>query len=114
MVSSPYMAGMLGPQMVRYKVFLVSPAILMSMFTTGKGACYRTDEGFPEGARLIGVRYEHPNVMIWVEHESFPEIPYEGQAPQGTITCTRFYDHPEHPAETAQRDGLDGAGTLEP
>jgi hypothetical protein len=92
------MAGMLGPQMVRYKVFLVSPAILMGMFTTGRGVCYRTDEGFPEGARLIGVRYEHPHVMIWVEHESFAEIPYESPAPEGSITCTRFYDHPEYPA----------------
>lgn len=57
--------------------------LLKDTFTTGyRPQHYEIVDGLPKGARIIGAEVDSSRevIVLYVEHESFPEIPHGGDA----------------------------------
>jgi len=76
----PFLIGEKEIEPRRVKRVDISLRLLAPMFTTGyQPRHYEITEGIPKGARIIGAEIdaERECAVLFVEHESFPEIPQE-------------------------------------
>ena len=90
---------------MRVRRFEISPEAFPMQFT--KGMKFKVEEGIPEGATFRGFAVDPMRnlLVVFVEHESFDEIPVAGEPPLDTISI-RYYpkDGIIHSARDAQYD----------
>jgi hypothetical protein len=77
------LVGQTIPEARRVKRAEISLRMLRELFTTGyRPPHYEIADGIPVGARIVGATVDPSRevVVLFVEHEDFPEIPLDSEA----------------------------------